>query len=858
MMGDTECTISDPEGLRLRVDRLTSQWHWTEFASAEQINIFDGPEKDWELLPNEYLNISGFDDHVLRGPVPPPGIFPRLFFSPEDVPNFRKELQSSPAGSQYLIHLEKIVLEKTMGPGNEQFRELARGNPDGALYCLDPYSGPNGNHALGGDMKSDWPRISHVPAIPFHLSSAALYCLLTEDDARGESVANAIVTYFKMREPLIDHQNERGRDPNADNAWPSDLWRGMAPVCGHAHLGLALDFAGKWMTPLQIADMTRIIAKSTSGKRAYGQNGSRRWRDTNWVGWDLEHNICATAIEGLEGFDENLPSSAYETLQCYFAFGISGVGTILETNGKNGAGLMIALSMALILARRGHNLLGHPHLRQLCISQVHHVKPAGNGAVNNGTYGCSMFGQSGMILALYPEDPHANFLYRLERPDDVAYNEAAYRKSIEEGRHPGFSVHSYKLPWPETVWSFHSRWKPSVDESGKPKDIWDRSGLHLPLDFADEQHGVLTSRSGDDPDALFVMTEARCDKVSLGHEHHDSGHFYISAFGLDWADEGSGVLRSSQYHSVVLIDGVGQGSTQDCSPARADWMKTLLRPNAAYALMNLKHAYDYVWTSPMHYSWNSAEAQAYSWEPETHPDVVEVYRGTQQYKARVWMDSYWHFNWGPIMRAKFNPVQHAFRSITLIRGSFPFVVILDDICKADQEEHLYQWQMQVPPDLALATGRNQVGLATLFPSSANSMDLNSCPQLAIFELAPDPNPPPHWESVDWTPRIEHFGGNHSRLIIPRRKVRGPCRFAFLLVPLPPIKDRSASPSLLQVDAQDSFFLRWHRQPDEIVEETGIELFPSNSNHNGHSQPPCAVRVTRDGQVLLDSIDLSLP
>jgi hypothetical protein len=65
-----------------------------------------------------------------------------------------------------------------------------------------------------------------------------------------------------------------------------------------------------------------------------------------------------------------------------------------------------------------------------------------------------------------------------------------------------------------------------------------------------------------------MMFEARPDLFSGGHQHHDAGHFYLSAHGVDWGVEGNNGLRSSLYHSVVMIDAKGQGAAQHFSPMR--------------------------------------------------------------------------------------------------------------------------------------------------------------------------------------------------------------------------------------------------------------------------------------------------
>ena len=40
----------------------------------------------------------------------------------------------------------------------------------------------------------------------------------------------------------------------------------------------------------------------------------------------------------------------------------------------------------------------------------------------------------------------------------------------------------------------------------------------------------------------------------------------------------------------------------------------------------------------------------------------------------------------------------AFRSVILSRGKHPYVLVIDDIRK-DDAEHLYEWRMNMPPDI---------------------------------------------------------------------------------------------------------------------------------------------------------------
>ena len=56
-------------------------------------------------------------------------------------------------------------------------------------------------------------------------------------------------------------------------------------------------------------------------------------------------------------------------------------------------------------------------------------------------------------------------------------------------------------------------------------------------------------------------------------------------------------------------------------------------------------------------------------------------------------------HYGPILRAQlWNPVERAFRTAALVRGKYPYVLIVDDL-KKDDSTHLYEWAMQMPEDV---------------------------------------------------------------------------------------------------------------------------------------------------------------
>ncbi len=730
--GDTPMKIADPEAMRQKIDRLREQDHWTDFATPEQIALFDGPETEWPQLPMDAYDLTGVNLDIIGSPVPAPGVHPRILFSPEDIPTLRKRIVGTKRWIETEEQMKKSILNPDKGDG-KVFAKLASGDTDDLVFWKN---GPNGAHRFNGydiDIYA-----AHVCYWPRNLNAISFYAMMKDDEELARRCANAVYNYYKLREPFIDRQNALAEDPNAQGAWPGDVWRGMHYAVGEAHVGYAYDLTAMYMTEKQKDFMRRIIVKATAGRRQYGGNAPVRWRDTNWVGWDTQHGLAHLAIEGEEGYEPAIFENLRNTVYGYFTYGISPYGTIFETNGKNPAGFQFAFNSLIAVARRGHkNLLGHPHLRKLAESQTHQVVPDGSRNVNNGTYGCTKFGPAGYIKNLYPDSPVANWLVQqgdpLNEPEDLE----AYRKELA-GRGRLYSIH----PIEASTYLGMAEYAPvetgKTDAEGQAqyKETWERDYLNLGLDFEDPHHGQLSTRSSNEKDALFMMVEARPDLYTGGHQHHDAGHFYLAANGVNWGMEGNDGLRTSRFHSVVLIDGNGQGNVQHCAPAKAEWLGAVTNEHGAFARTDLKHAYDYIWTIPMHYSWDNAERKAYDWEPETDPEVVKVFKGTQHYKSRIWMHSYWNWNWGPTMRAKYNPVQYAYRTAGIVRGEHPYALVVDDIRKND-DKHVYEWQMQLGGQMDLLNWwKMPWGLIVLAPTGNPDGEESKTPKprLAILVL----------------------------------------------------------------------------------------------------------------------------
>jgi hypothetical protein len=146
----------------------------------------------------------------------------------------------------------------------------------------------------------------------------------------------------------------------------------------------------------------------------------------------------------------------------------------------------------------------------------------------------------------------------------------------------------------------------------------------------------------------------------------------------------------SSYHSVLLIDGVQQGglgrmvaqrSSASACFATADWAPAYNRHVTA---RNEKPTYnDYHPLAPFAAPFADWRGE-FSWrDPWSKTPPPATWQAKPVYE-----------------------VDHAFRTIGLVRGPHPYVLVIDDVRK-DNSVHLYEWFMQVESDVVVASMANR-------------------------------------------------------------------------------------------------------------------------------------------------------
>ncbi len=844
---DTPEKFADPDIATRFIPALARQGKWTDHVKVtpEQLAILNGPETEWPTAPKSEYDYTGFNQKLLGSKVPPPGVYPRLFFSEEDIPMLAARVKSTKVGQMSLIEMEyflKNILWNPKTSSGQIFERLSTGRLEGLEWeVADGKPSFEADNNFKGE-KSD----VFGSTTPDWLVAMAFYCLLTNDDVHGKQAATAIANYYKLREPLLDQwlqisDSEFGSSIEKEDETliglngigASTHWAGLTKVLSHWNLGPSLDLAGKWMTPEQKKLMQRIIAKATYGRRSYGQDGPVRFRNVNWVAWSLPQFLAVASIEGLPGFDHEVYASGVETVRAYCDWGIDDSGVIFESTGKNGPALQFEFLSMIALARRGENLFGHPHWRKLLSGSVSMTSPTGRVMVNSGT---QYFPYSRQKLCwqlvtelkgFYPESRLPDYWLSCAPFDPYAdlHMQLLEKFSVEEYRKRVPSLKLLRLPNLN-----YGGWTRGVLYDGdiQPTTFAD---LNLPLDFNAPFQGVYSSRSDCTSEAAWMHLYVRPNHyLGAGHHHADAGMFHFSALGVDWFTQSPcHQAWDGTYFNLVQVDGESEPTSIPGGPngynGAATYLGAQFSAKASIGSADLTYAYTWRWNTQPPQVWSN-ELKAMPWELDPSPANLKIWAGTARYKMRPWWPSYTYQNYIPTCRAPFNPMQYVYRSTGLVRGAHAYGFVIDDL-KKDNADHLYQWAGMLNGGVWKAEvaglAPNQIALAT---SGADPNLHSNAPKAALIPKPGDPmllvcalgmrneeNDNQPMFRVETVEGLKDFGGKaqfYDRLMINLR-----ARSASYKILLLPIRSGDPLPKVSYDSVQQTAQIQWPDQSDTL-------------------------------------------
>ena len=614
--------------------------------------------------------------------MPAPGVHPRILLSPEDLPDLRRRIAETETGRTLIANLRERVQSSILKPGNwenEVYEKLAAGDTAGALAILNRNPKPNSSPG------------HYQPYILYALVMQSFDAMVKDDQAEGKKVAAAIAGYARMATPFVEQQFK--------NALADDVWRaktngpttgnwsdgqGLRDLVGYHNLGYAYDFAFNFMTGEQRDAVRSLIARLTAGRIWMGAQLPHHFRNWNWIEVGLSQPLLALAIEGENGYDPRVYRLGAEIARDYLTYGISPSGASTEAVGYTQFGLVWGNPFVVAAARRGENLLVQSHHRNMVDWYLQSMEPFGFAWTSHGDGGDTgpALWTVGMWKHFFPKDEKIDFLWQ--------NTVKAGGKDIRKER-----IHIIE----PLIYAADGLTGPD----GKPADYQNGARLGLPLTWFDPVRSSLIARSGWSPEATAMQFECRTDSVGSSHEHADRGAFTFSALGRCWAKDNFRSVET-RHHNGILIDGLGQGFW----PGPGQWLGLQEAGNTLVAACDIKEAYGWWWPKQIlsenpksfirfaYPRWESYGKEAETFQKlygkekivrDTRPSVVAHWQGFDKGNPRMWDEDSW-----PV-RLRHNPVQRAFRSVIFGRGAHPWLLVVDDIQK-DNQERLYEWLMQ--------------------------------------------------------------------------------------------------------------------------------------------------------------------
>jgi hypothetical protein len=632
-------------------------------------------------------------------PPPAPGIHPRIYFNPEDLPTIRERLHQQRLPRMRMEALRGRLLQ--LSPRREDWEGLPYGAREFEsaqkefldrgirIYRRMGYHGPwvggwvnelaEGNDPEG--LVGHWHHYSSESNRRYlmHLMPyEAFRCLVDEDEAAAQRLAAALVTICRLFSQHLDVYGESQPD------WQNIYW-----ALSSDSIGVTYDWLFPYMTESQRAEVREFIAAVTRGKTFIGLDHLPAYpgNTTNWINIHMTLLSLVLSIEGEAGFDEGVYQRCIEGLRKW----------VYVANGPDGAPFegytksTYAPQWLVVAAKRGHPFIGTQWSKNVLRRYA-----------------------LGMML---PWEAHCVYETGINATRDVAPFKYAYPNDPVIDLFYGHSVKGALVPDGQPGWvgtrSSYAPWWPDIAICEDPMGMSEEAGYDFdshfdevmdllrssgePTTYYSDYRGVMTTRTAWGRNATFLFFEPR--NVPGGHTWDSRNDFVLASHGRLWGNRPTATEGSSSRRSVILVDGKGQG--HQCVQGRTVALSD--RPEATFCVGDARWAYQFA---------------------AGHPDRDEPVRFTPN-DSRLhpsplpWMSKPWsylpawtsgkkggdrHGHW-----RKHLAMATAFRTIGLVKGAHPYIVLVDDY-RQDDEPHRYDWLMQVPDDVRLvASGRNDDG-----------------------------------------------------------------------------------------------------------------------------------------------------
>ena len=650
--------------------------------------------------------------------VPAPGVHPRIYFGPDDLPEIRKNLKETQCGQACW----KNILSWT---------EMMKGNYDDTKEYAKPdvwQGGFGGLHGRVPLFRLSIPRVkgseyNHNPlareiydglangtatSFPKYywdvFSLEAFRCLIENDEAGAKKLANAAITALKIdlakrdsaQAGLIKPINGSSTiavETYTDANGKKIIKPNTQPIGGF-QLAFTYDFIFNWLTHDQKKAMHDELALSTWSHDNYGTFNTSETSRSNWATfsyWLFE----VLAIEGEPGFNDLKVKGMYRGWHNLMTYGWYQSGATYEGEAKNQLGMDGIIPFAKRMDMYGFdNLAAHPYLKAYAQKFLpHSIIPTQDGFIKYDLLGGSRMKGGGFTMCdllglkyMFPDDKKIDWVYHKAMKDDYSN---VPDKPTEGGYYNGLLFYA-------------------IFANDFDKDNNDPAKLDLGNTFFCGERALLMTRSSwDTKDALLINMHTR--QANGGHPSADRNAIMFAGAGRVWSPVQGGAAYESNKNSEVVIDNKNQmvyvpGQMVDFKDA----------PFATFACGSAKYAWDWNWEKLKkkkgYYTIDDVKTNKVDvpkgWEPEmnttnyfAYTKLPYTYLNKPLFENPDWIlptGAIW-----PIVRQPNYPVEKAFRTAGVVRATKPYSIIIDDIAKDDKVHH-YDWIFTIEYDIQIA------------------------------------------------------------------------------------------------------------------------------------------------------------
>ena len=644
---------------------------------------------------------------------PAVGIHPRIFFNPEDTTEIRIRLNTTITGKELnrKRHAYTTLLYLGYSGGTFNNNSSYARNSLGQAYIgnvgywdLKPIYD---TFAVGDTSGYTLVRLKNggaTGAFSNMLSMEAFECLLYKNNYDPDTKLTYLARAKKLAKAMTAY---------AFAASCNGLSAVNYTKVGGIAFPIAYDLNYWAMTDGQRDTIRKAIVLMTPDAPRYGNTVEPYGTLSNWTALNSFEIIPNLAIEGETGYRPNLTHDWAKVFYKFVSYGFYNSGCGWEGLGKNymNTGYQIAL------ARRGYSMLGHPHLRAFgtnylpALSQPFGYSFTGDDALGGsgtnvqlGKYKFSVIDAVGFKWA-FPNDDGADFMWRNYLGTIVNNQEVPDYAGGGTIDPCTTSYHDYM----SVLQAFVSDWSP-VDFSAKAQ-----SALKS-LDFFETDRGQVILRSDWSKNALQTIFNVRQNLG--GHTNADRNSFTLSSHGRIWVPlrsaPGGAYYDVSEAHSCLFVDDSAmiitklEGNKLRQPAKLVSWSGS---DNFSQATGDATYAYSWEW------SWSALAAgkdnpllgkadpgrQAWTKVSE-NLNTFRVNQSAENFYSIPFYDfAAWNSPAGyreTIIKRPYNVMEKVYRTMSMIRGVHPALLIVDD-AKKDAKTHTYKWTMQLATDVVI-------------------------------------------------------------------------------------------------------------------------------------------------------------